>query len=98
MCTVIQAPTNHKAEYCDKVKGIVCGAREEAYGTVQKNFKDIADMWSIILRREITPVEVAHCMAAMKLCRLSHSKEHEDSVIDIGGYMACAYTLINDRK
>ena len=41
-----------------------------------------------ILQKEITPEQVYQCMIAVKLGRLIHSPNHEDSAIDICGYGA----------
>ena len=69
--------------------------RGQAYGDTNRNFKQIADFWSLHLRNrhdmkvELTPEDVASMMILMKLARLAHSPDHLDSLIDISGYAAC---------
>ena len=51
-----------------------------------KNFKDIADGWSLILKTEVTREDVALCMAWVKMARLAKNPNHKDSWVDIAGY------------
>ena len=77
--------------------------RDEAYGDVKTNFKQIADFWSLHLRNrhgaalELTPGDVASMMILMKLARLAHSPDHKDSMVDIAGYAACMADLSHTR-
>ena len=47
-----------------------------------------ADMWSVILNYEVSLQDVYLCMIAVKMSRLIHDSEHEDSWVDIAGYAA----------
>lgn len=67
---------------------LIAGQRAEDYGSVDRNFANIAAMWSVLLEKDITAAEVALCMAAVKMCRLINTPSHEDSWIDLAGYAA----------
>ena len=45
-------------------------------------------MWSVILNYEVSLQDVYLCMIAVKMSRLIHDSEHEDSWVDIAGYAA----------
>jgi hypothetical protein len=66
---------------------LINGDRAEDYGDAYVNHKRIADLWSVILEKDITPSHVIMCMVAMKLARLIHG-DKEDSWVDICGYGA----------
>lgn len=66
---------------------LINGDRAKDYGDAYTNHKRIADLWSVILEREITVKHVILCMVAMKMARLIHS-DKEDSWVDICGYGA----------
>ena len=78
--------------------------RGEAYGTVERNFQQIADRWTLHVRQNyqfaltFTPRDVALMMIDTKLARLAHSPDHIDSVVDIAGYAACYATLVDEGK
>ena len=78
----------NRSELLDKAKEIVNGARQENYGSPEKNFANIALYWSVYLSRDIKPTDVALMMVLMKLARLENKPDHEDSWIDIAGYAA----------
>ena len=59
------------------------------------NHKNIAALWSIFLRKDITAHDVAMCMALVKVARLMHAHK-TDSYIDLAAYAAIAGEL-NER-
>lgn len=73
-------------------------ARGQDYGTVLENHQRIADLWSVILGKEVTPTEAILCMTALKIARLMETPDHEDSWIDIAGYAACGGQMIDDQR
>ena len=77
-----------RSDILNKAKELVCGDRAKDYGDAYLNHKRIADLWSVILEKEISVSQVYQCMIAVKLGRLIHSPNHEDSAIDICGYGA----------
>ena len=75
----------------------VTGKREDDYGDKLKNHQNIADLWSIYLKRKITAHDVAICMALLKIARIMHS-HHEDAYIDLAGYAAIAREIDIEGK
>jgi len=50
-------------------------------------------LWSDFLEREIEPVDVAICMALVKLARTMESKSNPDNFLDAVSYWAIAGSL-----
>ena len=76
-------------EYLDTAAKIVSGQRQYDYGNKYENHKNISDLWSAYLGREILPHDVAICMLLVKVARLKH-RPTEDCYIDMAGYAAIA--------
>lgn len=72
---------------------LVTGDREKTYGPPDENFARIATGWSVILGIDVTPDQVALCMAWLKIARLVNDPEHRDSYVDGAAYMALAGEL-----
>jgi hypothetical protein len=64
--------------------------RQKDYGNPKASFDRIALMWSAITGADISAQQVAHMMIALKLCRLQHTPDHLDSLVDVVGYARCA--------
>lgn len=77
-------------KYLTTADTIVHGDRNEQYGHPVHDFERIATMWSSFLNINITPKQVAAMMVLLKCSRLAHNIDHEDSWIDIAGYVGCA--------
>ena len=77
--------------------------RDEKYGDVKTNFKQIADFWSLHLRNahgmsvELTPSDVVAMMVLLKVARLAHTPDHLDSLVDIAGYSACGADVFHSK-
>ena len=63
------------------------------YGHPAVNFADIAAMWSVILKTNVTPMQVGLCNIATKICREINAHKR-DNLVDIAGY-AKAIDLVN---
>tara|TARA_B100001029_G_scaffold139335_2_gene118603 strand:- start:824 stop:1132 length:309 start_codon:yes stop_codon:yes gene_type:complete len=74
-------------EILKEAQKLINGDRAEDYGDAYTNHKRIADLWTVILSKEIKPEDVVLCMIAMKIARLVHQKK-ADSIVDICGYAA----------
>jgi hypothetical protein len=74
-----------RSDILDKAKELVNGDRAKDYGDAYINHKRIADLWSVILEKEISVSQVYQCMIALKLSRLIHAN-HPDNWVDICGY------------
>ena len=64
-------------------------ARHEEYGSIQPLFAHVAKRWSLVLGSEVKPEQVALCLIDLKMARLVHNPDHDDSIIDVAGYAAC---------
>tara|TARA_R100001510_G_C7643744_1_gene201260 strand:+ start:1147 stop:1413 length:267 start_codon:yes stop_codon:yes gene_type:complete len=79
----------------EEAKELVKGDRQKEYGDKLTNHENIAALWSIFLRKKITPHDAAMCMALVKVARLMHARK-QDSYIDLAAYSAIA-AEINER-
>ena len=78
---------------------IVAGARNTTHGDKERSFDAIARMWNAYLssRKDsgapLSPVDVAHLMVLLKMCRYAHGKPEIDHHLDMAGYAAIAGEL-----
>jgi len=71
--------------------------RQANYGSPDKNFQDISNLWNAYLKgtgkldkeHGISPSDVAVMMVLLKTARLMATPEHRDSWVDIAGYAEC---------
>jgi len=93
-----KAPLLHRAEE------LINGDRQKDYGDKLQNFAQISMLWQGTLAHKLMPGEmitaedVALCMIQVKIARLAKSPDHEDSVLDIAGYIGCHNKLQEERK
>lgn len=80
-----------------KAHRITTEGRRDEYGHPADNFAQIAAEWSLELGVKVTAIQVAMCMIRLKLVRLRHNPKHEDSWLDIAGYVNCA-NMVNQGK
>jgi len=73
----------------EQAKELVGGDRQEDYGDKLTNHENIAALWSIFLRKKLTPHDVAMCMALVKVARLMHAHK-PDSYVDLAAYASIA--------
>lgn len=78
-----------RTEILDSAKKIVCGEREQQYGSPEYSFKIISEMWSAYLGYPVNESDVAAMMALLKIARISTGRATADSWIDLAGYAAC---------
>jgi len=78
---------NTRSEVLAIAGELINGERQAHYGTPQDNFGTTAEMWTAYLGRDISPADVCHMMALLKIARLKRGP-HRDSSIDTCGYMA----------
>jgi hypothetical protein len=71
--------------------------RQQIYGDPRINHCRIADLWTTYLEQEITPQQVAICMALVKIARLIET-ETEDSFVDLAAYAAIAGEIATNNK
>jgi hypothetical protein len=99
-------------EMLDAAVVVIGGQRSEDYGDKYENHMRIAKLWTIWLNErvrtwdteddednaniEITPYDVAMMMLLVKIARLMNSPGHQDSHIDIAGYVSIMEEIAND--
>jgi hypothetical protein len=86
--------TDVKADIVNEALRIVAGARREAYGKPEDNFRRIADLWTTHMLNTgravvFEPRDVASLMILLKMARLAENPGHRDSIVDIVGYALC---------
>ena len=81
-----------RAEILKAAEVCVNGDRQNDYGTPERNFELIAELWSAYLStlpHEVTPKDVAAMLILLKIARIASGKKKNDNWIDIAGYAAC---------
>lgn len=71
----------------------VCGDREQDYGTPERNFTRIAELWTAYLGCHTSAVDVAAMLALLKIARIASGNAKEDNWVDLAGYAACGGEL-----
>lgn len=77
-----------RSEVLTTADGLINGDRAAAYGDPGESSERLGKLWGALLGVEVTPAEVAMCLAALKLSRLAQSPDHFDSWVDLAGYAA----------
>lgn len=81
----------------DEAKRIINADRNQEYGEPYDNFRDIAEIMTVILRPILKPGarvkthEVAMTMMAVKMSRMTTSPDKLDTWVDIAGYVGAGY-------
>ena len=73
-----------------KAEKLVSTDRDEEHGDAHKNFKMVADFWSVYLGHKIYPHEVPMMMAMYKIARSTENPYNIDNYTDLCGYGALA--------
>ena len=76
-------------EILKEANKLIGGNRNDDYGDKLTNHQNIAALWSIFLRKTMTPHDVAMCMALVKVARIMHAHK-KDSYLDLAAYAAIA--------
>ena len=83
----------NRADVLETAKALITGDRHQQHGEAHQNFGRIAAMWTAIMGVQVSPTQVALCMAALKISRACSNPSNEDSYIDGAGYLALAAEL-----
>ncbi len=86
--TTCPGPEGVQPTILDKARQLVYHERQDEYGHPAESLGTIGEIWSALLGIDIDAETVALMMAGLKLARLSHHREHEDSQVDLCGYVA----------
>ena len=76
---------------------VITGPRAKDYGDKYINHVNISELWSSYLDHEISPHDVAICMALVKIARLKNRRT-KDCYIDIAGYAAIAAEIESKKS
>jgi len=76
-------------EILKEANKLISGKRHADYGDKLTNHRNIATLWSIFLRTNISPHDVAMCMVLVKVARLMHAHK-KDSYVDLAAYASIA--------
>jgi len=71
----------------ERAKGLVANERQTDYGHPKDNAQRVALIWSAVLGAEVLPSEVGLCLIGLKLARLIETPNHDDSMVDLIGYI-----------
>ena len=67
--------------------------RSKTHGHYDLTILRTSKLWSDYLEREIDPMDVAICMALLKLARAMETRSHNDNFLDMVAYIAIAGEL-----
>jgi hypothetical protein len=79
----------NRGEILQEAARLTAKDRQKIYGDPRTNHCRISDLWTTYLAQQITPQQVAICMALVKVARLMET-ETEDSFIDLAAYASIA--------
>ena len=83
----------HRSEILEEAKRLTNDDRLKSYGDPLVNHANIALGWEVILGCDVSPHQVALCMAWLKIARLKCDSENTDCYVDGAAYMALAGEL-----
>lgn len=95
-----------RKELLEAAEKCVCGDRDQDYGSPEKSFRAIADLWTAYLMNRsepanktiILPKDVAVMMVLFKMARVATGHNKEDNWIDAAGYAACGGEIEGNMK
>lgn len=83
---------NERTKLLAEAIDLMNGPRATDYGDARESFGAIADMWSAYLGHAVSPADVCHMMALLKIARLRNGK-HRDSSADGAAYLALGFEV-----
>jgi hypothetical protein len=84
-------------EILETAAALVGGDRAQQYGGYAVLHQRVADLWSVYLKTNINPEEVAFCMALLKVARNEVGQTRPDNGIDASAYVAL-WAAISENK
>ena len=73
-----------RADILDDAKQKVTIDRAKDHGDLEKNFRTIAQYWSVHLEVEVSPVDVGIMMSLLKVARMKGNQAHENEKKEFG--------------
>jgi len=86
----------NRGEILQEAARLTAKDRQNIYGDPRTNHCRIADLWTTYLEHQITPQQVAICMALVKIARLMET-ETLDSFIDLAAYASIAGEIATEK-
>lgn len=86
-----------RSEILKRADEIINGQREQDYGSAERNFGLIGQLWTVYLDHLVTAEDVANMMTLFKIARIKTGRGTEDSYIDAVGYMACGGEIATEE-
>lgn len=77
----------HPRSILDRAEETVSGERAKDYGHPRENIERIRQRWSQVVGKELTSEQVCLMLVDLKVARLCNTPQHEDSWLDIAGYV-----------
>lgn len=87
-----------RTQVLTKAADLIDGQRAHDYGDATESFTRLATIWTGILGNNVTPAQVAICLAGLKLSRLAATPTHPDSWVDLAGYAALGAEVAERTK
>ena len=84
-------------EILKEAAALVAGQRAKQHGDYTTLHSRIADLWSSYLKSNISPHQVALCMALVKVARDEVGNENPDDAVDAVSYVAL-WGALKSRK
>ena len=86
----------NRGEILQEAARLTAKDRQQTYGDPRTTHCRIADLWTTYLGNEVTPQQVAICMALVKIARLMET-ETLDSFIDLAAYASIAGEIATNQ-
>lgn len=80
-------------DYCDRAATLIGGDRAEDHGDYRFCHETIAKYWSVLFGIPVSPCQVAHAMALLKMARMQTGRLNKDNDVDLIGYAALGAAL-----
>lgn len=81
-----------------EAQALIDGDRQADYGDPLTCHARVAKMWSVILDREVTPIQVLQCMMALKMGRAVNNPAARDNYLDIAGYAGLTDHILGKKR
>ena len=92
-----------RKQLLEAAEQVVCNNRDKQYGSPEKSFACISDLWTVYLAHKksnkiyIEEVDVAVMMALLKIARIATGQSKADNFIDLAGYAACGCEMATEE-
>lgn len=90
-----QEPMRKREELLEDASAAISGERNLEYGEPSDDFRRIADLWTTFFGFTFEPAHVAAALILMKCSRLAHCNTKRDTWLDIAGYAACGFEVVD---